>query len=80
MLKCLKYFSLCILKISLNMDMVLCVCLTGCCFVGDLLIIMAQIIVACQMVYEEKVITKYNVPPLQAIGWEGEISLIDKIY
>ncbi len=23
------------------------------------------------MVYEEKFVTKYNVPPLQAVGWEG---------
>lgn len=32
---------------------------------------MAQIITACQMVYEEKFITKHNVPALQAVGWEG---------
>lgn len=38
---------------------------------GDLLIIMAQIIVSVQMVYEEKFISRYNVPPLQAVGWEG---------
>ncbi|KAK2175086.1 hypothetical protein NP493_753g00007 [Ridgeia piscesae] len=38
---------------------------------GDLLIIMAQIIVATQMVYEQKFIMKYNVPALQAVGWEG---------
>ncbi|XP_077998239.1 solute carrier family 35 member F6-like [Glandiceps talaboti] len=38
---------------------------------GNLLIIMAQIIVAIQMVYEERFLTKYNVPPLQAVGWEG---------
>lgn len=23
------------------------------------------------MVYEEKFVSKYNVPPLQAVGWEG---------
>jgi len=40
-------------------------------FVGDLLIFCSQIIVATQMVYEEKFITKYNVPALQAVGWEG---------
>jgi len=40
-------------------------------FVGDLLIFCSQIIVASQMVYEEKFITKYNVPALQAVGWEG---------
>ncbi|CAG7820076.1 unnamed protein product, partial [Allacma fusca] len=38
---------------------------------GDLLIVMAQIISATQMVYEEKFINKYNVPSLQAVGWEG---------
>ncbi|XP_013400884.1 solute carrier family 35 member F6 [Lingula anatina] len=38
---------------------------------GDLLIIMAQIIVAVQMVVEEKFVMKHNVPPLQAVGWEG---------
>merc|ERR1711990_798610 len=31
----------------------------------------SQVIVASQMVYEEKFITKYNVPALQAVGWEG---------
>ncbi|CAK9296164.1 unnamed protein product [Gordionus sp. m RMFG-2023] len=40
---------------------------------GDLLIILAQIIVACQVTYEERVITKYNISPLQAVGWEGNI-------
>ncbi|CAL1296140.1 unnamed protein product [Larinioides sclopetarius] len=38
---------------------------------GDLLIIMAQIIVATQMVVEEKFVSKYNVPALQGVGWEG---------
>lgn len=38
---------------------------------GDLLIVMAQIIVATQMVIEEKFITKHNVPPLLGVGWEG---------
>lgn len=38
---------------------------------GDLLIVMAQIISASQMVYEEKFVSKYNVPALQAVGWEG---------
>jgi len=40
-------------------------------FVGDLLIFCSQVIVASQMVIEEKFITKYNVPALQAVGWEG---------
>ncbi|CAH1774764.1 unnamed protein product [Owenia fusiformis] len=38
---------------------------------GDLLIVMAQIIAATQMVYEEKFINKHNVPALQAVGFEG---------
>jgi len=38
---------------------------------GDFLIFGSQIIVATQMVYEEKFVSKYNVPALQAVGWEG---------
>lgn len=38
---------------------------------GDLLIIIAQIVSAYQMVYEEKYVTGRNIPPLQAVGWEG---------
>lgn len=38
---------------------------------GDLLIILAQVIAASQMVIEEKFVTKYKVAPLQAVGWEG---------
>ena len=38
---------------------------------GDLLIIAAQGIVAIQMTFEEKIIKKYQVPPLQGVGWEG---------
>jgi len=40
---------------------------------GDLLIIMAQIIVAVQMVYEERFVMRYNVHPLVAVGLEGEL-------
>ena len=39
--------------------------------VGDILVIVAQVIVSVQMVYEEKVISKYAIAPLQAVGWEG---------
>lgn len=46
-------------------------CLTLFKRIGDLLIIMAQIITSCQMVYEEKFINKHNVPALKAVGWEG---------
>lgn len=38
---------------------------------GDALIIAAQVIVACQMVIEEKFVSKANVPPLMAVGSEG---------
>ncbi|XP_021184844.2 solute carrier family 35 member F6 [Helicoverpa armigera] len=38
---------------------------------GDLLIIVAQVISSCQMVYEEKYVAGQNIPPLQAVGWEG---------
>lgn len=38
---------------------------------GDLLIIMAQIITATQMIVEEKYVSGRNVSPLQAVGWEG---------
>ena len=38
---------------------------------GDLLIVVAQGVVAIQMTFEEKIIKKYQVPPLQAVGWEG---------
>ncbi|KAI3363691.1 hypothetical protein L3Q82_001315 [Scortum barcoo] len=38
---------------------------------GDLLIIMAQIIVAVQMVLEEKFVYKHDVHPLRAVGIEG---------
>lgn len=39
--------------------------------IGDLLIIMAQIITATQMIVEEKFVSGSNVSPLQAVGWEG---------
>ncbi|KAF5297027.1 hypothetical protein FQA39_LY12241 [Lamprigera yunnana] len=38
---------------------------------GDLLILIAQIITATQMVIEEKFVTTQDIPPLQAVGWEG---------
>lgn len=39
--------------------------------IGDLLIIMAQIIISIQMVLEEKFVYKHNVHPLRAVGTEG---------
>jgi len=38
---------------------------------GDIIIVCAQVIVATQMVYEEKYVNKYNVEALQAVGLEG---------
>lgn len=38
---------------------------------GDLLILTAQIITAVQMVVEEKFVAGLDIPPLQAVGWEG---------
>lgn len=42
---------------------------------GDILIIVAQIIVSSQMIIEEKILTKYNVPPTLLVGWEGTFGL-----
>ncbi|CAG9767731.1 unnamed protein product [Ceutorhynchus assimilis] len=38
---------------------------------GDLLIVIAQVIQAIQMVVEEKFVAGQNIPSLQAVGWEG---------
>lgn len=38
---------------------------------GDALIVFAQVIVALQMVLEERYVTSAGVPPLLAVGWEG---------
>ncbi|KAK3885338.1 hypothetical protein Pcinc_010441 [Petrolisthes cinctipes] len=38
---------------------------------GDLMIVAAQVITATQMVVEEKFVTKHDVAPLLAVGWEG---------
>ncbi|KAF7284044.1 transport and golgi organization 9 [Rhynchophorus ferrugineus] len=43
---------------------------------GDMLIIIAQIIQAIQMVVEEKFVTGLNIPPLQAVGWEGVFGFV----
>ncbi|XP_045102551.1 solute carrier family 35 member F6-like isoform X2 [Portunus trituberculatus] len=43
---------------------------------GDLLIIMAQIVTATQMVIEERFVIKHNVPPLLAVGWEGTFGFL----
>eukprot|EP01138_Halocafeteria_seosinensis_P001551 gb/GECG01001589.1/.p1 GENE.gb/GECG01001589.1/~~gb/GECG01001589.1/.p1 ORF type:complete len:387 (+),score=37.68 gb/GECG01001589.1/:1-1161(+) len=38
---------------------------------GTILIVLAQVVVAFQMVVEEKFISGYNIPSLQVVGWEG---------
>ncbi|KFP06981.1 Solute carrier family 35 member F6, partial [Calypte anna] len=43
---------------------------------GDLLIIMAQVVVAIQMVLEEKFVYKHDVHPLRAVGMEGFFGFI----
>lgn len=43
---------------------------------GDLLIICAQVITAVQMVIEEKFVSGLEIPPLQAVGWEGVFGFI----
>lgn len=43
---------------------------------GDLLIIMAQIIVAIQMVTEQVFLEQYDVPPLLAVGLEGLFGMV----
>lgn len=45
------------------------------CPAGDLLIVMAQIIGAVQMVLEEKFVYKHDVHPLRAVGTEGTAQL-----
>ncbi|CAF1202617.1 unnamed protein product [Rotaria sp. Silwood1] len=38
---------------------------------GDALILVGMLFTSFQVVYEERFIGKYNIPPLQAVGWEG---------
>lgn len=38
---------------------------------GDGLIILAQVITASQMVFEERFVAGLDIPALQAVGWEG---------
>lgn len=39
--------------------------------VGDIIIIIGEIFHAFQFIYEEYVLGKYNLPPLQVVGYEG---------
>ena len=38
---------------------------------GDIIIVLAQIVTAVQMVVEEKLVSGRGIPALQAVGWEG---------
>ncbi|XP_045490101.1 solute carrier family 35 member F6-like [Pieris rapae] len=38
---------------------------------GDMLIIISLVLSSCQMVYEEKYISEFDIPPMQVVGWEG---------
>ena len=42
---------------------------------GNALIVCAQVIVAVQMVVEEHFLSKYQVPPMLFVGWEGVFGL-----
>merc|ERR1712110_779453 len=44
--------------------------------IGDIIVVCAQVIAACQFVYEEKFIAKYNVHPLKVVGSEGIFGFI----
>lgn len=44
--------------------------------IGDTLIILAQIITATQMVFEERFVGKLDIPSLQAVGWEGTFGFV----
>ncbi len=43
---------------------------------GDLFILVGLVLSSGQMVYEEKFISKHNIPALKAIGWEGDHLII----
>lgn len=44
--------------------------------IGDIIIVCAQLVAACQFVYEEKYIAKYDVHPLKVVGSEGIFGFI----
>ena len=39
--------------------------------IGDVLVVAAQIFLSMQFVYEEKILSLYDIEPLQIVGWEG---------
>ena len=42
-------------------------------FLGDLLIVMAMIMTATQVILEERFVKKHNISPLLSVGIEGNI-------
>ena len=42
---------------------------------GDIFAVIAMILGACQVTYEEKYVKKYNIKPLNVLGLEGTFSL-----
>lgn len=39
--------------------------------IGDVMVVVAQFLTATQVILEEKFVVSKDVPPLQAVGWEG---------
>lgn len=58
-------------SVSVKKPSQFCFVFVFCLTAGDLLIIMAQIIVSVQMVLEEKFVYTHDVHPLRAVGTEG---------
>ena len=44
--------------------------------VGNIMVVAAQIFYSFQFVYEEMLLSSYNITPLQMVGWEGLYGLI----
>lgn len=47
---------------------------------GDCMAIVGAFLAACQVVLEEKYLKQYDIPPLQAAGWEGLFGFIIMIF
>lgn len=41
------------------------------CGIGTVVLVSSQICRAIQIIYEEKIMVKYDIPPLYGVGWEG---------
>ena len=40
--------------------------------IGDVLMMVSNYLIACYLVYQEKVLSQYEVDPFEQVGWEGE--------